>query len=64
MGYGNIKGDLWKTEIDALVNSFGINGTYLIEFSLNSDGLAKYSTDEVKQATGLKKCLIISKLQG
>ena len=57
MGYDNIKGDLWKTEIDALVNSFGINGTYLTEFGLNAGGLTKYSTNEVRQAIGLKKML-------
>jgi len=43
----------WKGRIDALVGAFGVDGTYLTEFGLNTNGLPSYSTDEAVQATAI-----------
>jgi len=57
MGYGERKTDLWKTQITNLVNAFGVDGTYLTEFNLNSEGLDYYSEDEEEQAAGVAEML-------
>lgn len=48
--------DLWKEEIDKLVNAFG-DDTYLTEFAISSVAPEDYSTDEDTQATATKEIL-------
>lgn len=47
----------WQDEIDALVGTFGTDGTYLTEFGLNSSGLSYYSEDEAVQAKALTEMI-------
>ena len=64
MGYGSSKTDLWKTEINILVNAFGASGTYLTEWGLNSTSLDAYSADEAVQAAGVAEILDYIKVSG
>lgn len=45
--------DPWRTQIDNLIAAFGVSGTYLTEFGLNSISLDTYSTDEAEQAAAI-----------
>ena len=47
----------WKTRITALVNAFGIDHTYITEFSLNGSSLDTYSVDEAVQAVALTEMI-------
>ena len=48
---------VWKDQVDALVAGFGINGTYLTEFSLNTINIDYYSADEAVQATAVTEMI-------
>ena len=51
--YGSYKTDLWKSEIDELINTFGPDNTYITEWGLNSSSIPEYSADEAIQAAGI-----------
>jgi len=54
----------WQGMIDALVGAFGVSGTYLTEFNLNSSALDNYSEDEAVQATALTEMIDYIKASG
>jgi len=54
----------WEYWIDILVNAFGVDGTYLTEFSLSWSSLDDYSADEVVQATALTEMIEYIKASG
>ena len=54
----------WETEITNLVNAFGVDGTYITEFNLNTEGLDHYSTDEAVQAEGINEMIEYIKASG
>jgi hypothetical protein len=56
--------DDWKTRITAMVNAFGIDGTYLTEFNLSYSSLEDYSTDEAVQAAALTEMIDYIKASG
>jgi hypothetical protein len=62
--YGSYKTDLWKAEIDNLINAFGPGQTYLTEWGLNSASIPEYSTDEAIQAAGVKEMFEYIKASG
>jgi hypothetical protein len=64
MEYGNHIARPWHDEIDALVGAFGVDGTYITEFSLNWDGLDYYSADEAVQAAALTEMIEYIKASG
>jgi hypothetical protein len=55
---------IWQTEITALVEGFGVEHTYLSEFSLNPTSLDTYSTDEAVQAAGVTEMIEYIKASG
>jgi hypothetical protein len=54
----------WKTQIDDLVDAFGVNGTYLTEFNLSWSSLDDYSTDETVQAEAVAEMIEYIKASG
>gem|GEM_PF-2058288 len=62
--YGSYKTDLWKSEIDKLINAFGPHNTYLTEWGLNSASIPEYSADEDVQASGVEEMLEYIKASG
>src|SRR5665648_562842 len=54
----------WEDMIDDLVGAFGTDGTYLTEFSLNTDSLDSYSTDEAVQAAAVTEMIEYIKASG
>jgi len=64
MGHNNSKTGQWKEEIDALISGFGPSGTYITEFSLNSNSLSTYSGDEKEQAAGIYDMIEYIKASG
>jgi hypothetical protein len=56
--------DTWKTNITNLVNTFGVDGTYLTEFNLSWSSLDDYSTDETVQAAALTEMIEYIKASG
>jgi len=61
---GNLYDEPWQTEIDSLVNAFGVDGTYLTEFNLSWFTLDSYSTDEAVQAVALTEMIEYIKASG
>ena len=62
--YGSYKTDLWKTEIDSLIGTFGSEHTYLTEWGLNSSSIPDYSQDEAEQAAGITEMFEYIKASG
>ena len=56
--------DYWKTQVAALVNTFGSSGTYITEFAPSSTSLDSYSTDETVQAEAVNEMLEYIKASG
>lgn len=54
----------WKTDIDNLLSAFGVNGTYLTEFSLSYTSLDSYSSDEETQANIIQEMVNYIKDRG
>ena len=54
----------WKTSITNMVNTFGVDGTYITEFNLSGHGLSYWSTDEAEQASGLAEMIDYIKASG
>src|SRR5665648_688472 len=54
----------WEDMIDDFVGAFGTDGTYLTEFSLNTDSLDSYSTDEAVQAAAVTEMIEYIKASG
>jgi hypothetical protein len=53
--------ETWFDYVKHLVDNFGVNGTYVTEFSLNNTSLDTYSSDENIQSTAIFS--MISKMQ-
>jgi hypothetical protein len=65
MTWGTAKNPvLWKNYIDTLVSAFGADGTYLTEFSINTNGVEYYSADEAVQAAALTEMIDYIKASG
>jgi len=64
MSWGAGNPSNWKDFIDDLINGFGANGTYLTEFSLNTEGLDNYSEDEAVQAAAVTEMIEYIKASG
>jgi hypothetical protein len=47
----------WKTRVKSLIDTFGVDGAYLTEFSLSYLNLNNYSTDENVQLNGIIEML-------
>ena len=56
--------DDWQEGIDALIGAFGTEGTYLTEFSINTNGLEYYSENEAVQAAALTEMIDYIKASG
>jgi hypothetical protein len=54
----------WEGEIDDLVSAFGVDGTYLTEFGLNTEDIDQYSADEAVQATAITEMIDYIKASG
>jgi len=54
----------WKTEITALLEGFGVEHTYLSEFSLSTISLDTYSENEVVQAEAITEMIEYIKASG
>jgi len=54
----------WKSDIDNLINAFGVDGTYLTEFGPSSSPLDDYSTDEAVQAAAVTEMIEYIKASG
>jgi len=54
----------WKIRVDALIDAFGVDGTYITEFSLHASGLEYYSEDEAVQAAGITEMIDYIKASG
>ena len=63
-GGGGYYDDQWKTQIDSLVNAFGVDGTYLTEFSLSGSALEDYSEDEEVQVAAVTEMIDYIKASG
>ena len=59
-GYGTE----WKDIINAFVNKFGVDGTYLTEFAPSWSALDDYSTDEAVQAEAVTEMINYIKASG
>ena len=57
MGGNGSYSEIWKTRITNLVNTFGVDGTYLTEFAPSYSSLEDYSKDEKVQAAGVTKMI-------
>lgn len=57
-------GTVWKDKIDDLIEAFGVDGTYLTEFSCSFTNLDFYSEDEAVQAAGITEMLDYIKASG
>jgi hypothetical protein len=64
MGGDGYYDDAWKTNITNLVNAFGVDGTYLTEFSPSYTSLDDYSTDEAVQAAAVTEMIEYIKASG
>src|SRR5680860_225679 len=62
--WGNHNPIPWQSEIDTLVSAFGVGGTYLTEFSLNTNGVDAYYEDELVQATAITEMIDYIKASG
>jgi hypothetical protein len=54
----------WMDDIDNLITAFGVDSTYITEFSLSSVSLDDYSTDEAVQAAALTEMIEYIKVSG
>lgn len=63
-GHDGSFNDNWKTVITDMVNAFGVNGTYITEFSLSWNGLDDYSEDEAVQAAAVSEMIDYIKASG
>jgi len=56
--------DSWKTDIDNIVNGFGVDHTYITEFNLSATSLDDYSTNEAVQAEAVTEMIEYIKASG
>jgi hypothetical protein len=63
-GDGWYPSDYWKTNINKLIDAFGVDGTYISEFAPSSSSLDDYSTDEEVQAAAVTKMIDYMKASG